>query len=341
LPGLKKWVKHRLNDALQQRGFEIVPSASLYEWQHERVDQPVFNASSPLPGDAASYLRPDNRRLLELEQRYRAFDPQVTTPAVWTNGYVRQEDVAYFRGDNAWVWQVRGTNAHISPYALSYYYLKSIDRLGLLDTLDEDTSFGNFTFRIAGRDLSREMLDSVAEMYFLDRHLGIASRPGVRILDIGAGYGRLAHRMITALPNVESYLCTDGVAVSTFVCEYYLRFRGATRARAVPLDEIDKALRDKPVDIAINIHSFSECRPEAIDWWARLLATHRVKHLMIIPNRTVGDGELLLTNAKYDFLPILEHHGYRSVLKDPKFLDPVVQQYGPFPSWHHLLELQS
>jgi hypothetical protein len=39
--------------------------------------------------------------------------------------------------------------------------------------------------------------------------------------------------------------------------------------------------------------------------------------------------------------PILESHGYRAVLKEPKFLDPIVQQYGPFSNWHHLLELRS
>jgi hypothetical protein len=337
---LNQWIKHRLNESLRRRGFEIVPSARLYDWQHESVDQPAFNATL-LPAGAADYLRPDNPKLLDLQKRYRAFDAQVTTSSVWTNRHVRQEYVTYFRGDNAWVWQVRGTNAHILAHALCLYYLKSIDRLGLLDKLGEDTNFGNFTFRIAGREVSRDLLDSVAEIYFLDRHLSIGSRPNLRILDIGAGYGRLAHRMLTAFPAIDSYLCTDVVAVSTFVCDYYLRFRGVEKACAVPLDVVDAALTEHQIDLAINIHSFSECRMEAIEWWVRLLAKHRVQYLMIVPNRTADGGERLLTNEGHDFLPILERYGYRTILKEPKYLDPVVQQYGPFPSWHHLLELRS
>jgi len=37
----------------------------------------------------------------------------------------------------------------------------------------------------------------------------------------------------------------------------------------------------------------------------------------------------------------LERYGYRTVLKEPKFIDPVVQEYGLQPSWYHLLELRT
>ena len=310
---------------------------TVFDWQRDFITKRRLNAT-PLPAESEAYLKPDNPKLLELERRYGAFDARVTTSSVWSGRHVRPEDVSHFRSDNPWVWQVRGRNGHILAYAVSYYYLRSIDRLGLLDTLGEDTLFGSYTFRIADREVSRDLLDSISELYFLDRHLGISSRPGLRILDIGAGFGRLAHRMTTALPGIESYICTDAVAVSTFVCDYYLRFRGAEKARAMPLDLIDNALAQQPVDLAINIHSFSECRPEAIDWWVSLLGKHRVKHLMIVPNETTTGGERLVTNEGHDFQPILERHGYRTVLKEPKFLDPVVQEYGIFPSWYHLLE---
>jgi len=215
-----------------------------------------------------------------------------------------------------------------------------MDRLGLLDRLIEDENFGNFAFSIAGRQISRDLLDSIAEIYFLDRHLGLSSRVGFRVLDVGAGYGRLAHRMTSALGGVERYYCTDAVAVSTFVSEYYLRFRGAEKAVVVPLDEIEAELRSQPVDLAINIHSFSQCRMEAIEWWIRLLSRHRVRNLMIIPNRSSSGGERLLTNDGQDFLPLLEQYGYRTIVKEPKYLDPVVQEFGLLPTWHHLLEFR-
>jgi hypothetical protein len=137
------------------------------------------------------------------------------------------------------------------------------------------------------------------------------------VLDIGAGYGRLAHRMVTALPGIAQYLCTDAVAVSTFVSDYYLRFRGVEKACVIPLDKIEGTLRDHPVDLAINVHSFSECQFPAIEWWARLLSKHRVKYLMVVPN-PAEDGRLL-TDYGRDFLPLLERYGYRDVLKEPKF----------------------
>jgi hypothetical protein len=122
------------------------------------------------------------------------------------------------------------------------------------------------------------------------------------------------------------------------VSDYYLRFRGMEKALAIPLDVIDNSLRDYPVDLAINIHSFSECQTRAIEWWIRLLRKHRVKNLMIAPN---GDGERLLTNDGKDFLPLLERYGYQTVMKEPQYIDPLVQQYGLLPTWYHLLELRT
>lgn len=55
---------------------------------------------------------------------------------------------SYLTADNPWVWQARGRNAHILAYALSFYYLRSIDRLGLLTKLDEDTMFGTTLSRL-------------------------------------------------------------------------------------------------------------------------------------------------------------------------------------------------
>jgi hypothetical protein len=264
----------RLNDVLRRYGAEIVRADVQYKEQRVRIDKRWWN-NGTLPDDAVSCLKADNPKLIDLQRRYEACDPDVTTPFVWAGRHLRPEDIVYFRGHNAWVLQVRrrGKGVDDFAYAITLYYLKSIDRLGLLDTLGEDESFGNFTFTIAGRQVSRDLLDSLAEIYFLDRHLEVSSREGFRVLDVGAGYGRLAHRMANALPGIESIFCTDAVAVSTFVSDYYLRFRGVEKARVIPLDEIDNALSEHPVDLAINIHSFSECRPQAIEWLTVSLKT--------------------------------------------------------------------
>jgi len=297
-------------------------------------------APAPLPEGAEAYLSESNPRLLELERRYAAFDKRVTTPLVWRQGYVTPNDLCYFRGDNAYIWQVRDGAAETN-YALTAYYVKSIDSLGLLGRLEEDGLFGAHAFAALGRKVSRDLLDSSLEIHFLEHHLGLSARHDLHVLDIGAGYGRLAHRMAHAFPELGSYLCVDAVAPSTFLCEYYLRFRGvADKARAIPLDELERALAGRRIDLAVNIHSFPECTGEAIGWWLDLLRRHEVPRLMLVPNRGKHGGEQLVTNTGVPMEPLLNARGYRLAAKAPKYADPVVQRYGVQPTWHYLFQAE-
>jgi hypothetical protein len=328
-------IREALNSQLQRFRHRVVDERILYEWQMtDALNRPGFRAST-LPEGAADYLVMSNPRLADLRARYGAFNSDVTTPLVWTDSHVTPEDMLYFRGDNAYVWQVRERGLNILAYALAAYYIQSIDELGLWKKLQEDDAFGIHTFTIANRLLSRDLLDSICEIHFLEKHLNISSRPQLSVMDIGAGYGRLAHRMVSALPNLARYLCTDAFPISTFVCEYYLRFRHIDdRAIAVPLDEIDQTLSAQTVDLAVNIHSFSECKASAIDWWLSLLEKHGVKYLMIVPNT----GDALRTHEGIDFSDIVEKHGYSLKVKEPKYRDPVVQQYALNPAYYFLFE---
>lgn len=295
-----------------------------------------------LPQGAEDYLRFDNPRLLNLEVRYAAMDSRVTTPDMWTRGHVNAYDLKYFRGDNAYVWQLRGGGTE-SSYALSAYYMEAMDRLGVFDRLKEDGSFGVHTFEVNGRIVSRDLLDSVAEIYFLERNLGISQRPAMRILDIGAGYGRLAWRMANAFDGMGTYLCADAVPVSSFICEYHLGFRGlGDTARMLPLDEVEATLSATPVDLAINIHSFSECTLAAINWWLELLCKLKVRYLMIVPNpQRQHGGSKLTTNLGEDFMPLIERCGFVLRVREPKYLDAAVQSNGVHPTFHYLFEARS
>jgi SAM-dependent methyltransferase len=168
----------------------------------------------------------------------------------------------------------------------------------------------------------------VLEISFLHRHLRVLERNDLRVLDIGAGYGRMAHRMLTANPGLRSYTCVDAVPESTFLSEFYLRYRGfADKAQVVPLDEVEQHFaKSAGYDLALNIHSFSECTYAAVEWWLMQIARLGVRHLMIIPN----DPEQFLATesdfSKRDFLPLIEKLGYRLVAKEPVFEDPAVQE---------------
>jgi hypothetical protein len=294
-------------------------------------------------------LRSDHPRLLDLKRRY-AGHPAGARSAWSEDNLARELVLPWFRRDNAYMWQSRdygywaddGTWIPAATqqvnYVLSAYYIRSVDRLGLLDKLSDDSAFGAIMVAIAdGWTVTRDLLDSVLEVNFLDRHLDLASRDGVELLDIGAGYGRLAYRLTQAFANISRVLCTDAIPESTFLSEFYLRSRGAeARTEVVALDEVALRLQTASVTVAMNVHSFPECPMETIAWWLELLATNSIPYLFIVTNTTIlhstePDGRML------DFEPLLRSHGYELLALEPKYrLSHRVQQHGIFPAQYHL-----
>mgnify|MGYP005856943487 CR=1 FL=1 len=296
-----------------------------------------------LDGDR-DYLRMSNPRLAELRRRYAVVCHPAVARSRWTEAYVEREvPLLNFRADSGFVWQERDANFEIN-YALTYYYLKSIDTLGLLSRLEEDGLFGLSPVDVGnGRRVSRDLLDSVSEILFLERQLALSSRQRVRVLDVGAGYGRFAHRLVTAHPQAE-VLCTDAVPESAFLCEYYLRRRGVEgRARVVPFDELRGVLDGGAIDLAVNICSFAEVPLVSIDGWIQLLAAARVRHFLIVPDARDHGGTALVSHEedgrRLDYTDRLHAHGYRLVAREPKYGDATVQRYGVSPTQYHLYEL--
>ncbi|GAB4332540.1 MAG: hypothetical protein Kow0089_00460 [Desulfobulbaceae bacterium] len=326
-----------LNRLLARLDLALVNRSVIYDWQ---VGEGTSPALANLPPGAEAYLRPDNPRLVELRERYRAFQAAASIPLVWTDEYVQSYSLQTFRGDNCYVWQTNDPNCDEIHYCLTAYYVQALDRLGLLEKNVEDGLFGAHTHAISGRVVSRDLLDSIIELTFLDTHLDLFSRPGITILDIGAGYGRLACRAACSLDNLQAYLCTDAVPESTFLSEYHTRFRQVDdRVQVVPLDEIEERLRKERIDLAVNIHSFSECSMDAVNWWLEQVAASRIPHLFIVPNAVDHGGQRLALNSGEDFSHLVERHGYRLRVREPKFTDPVVQRYGVSPTWYYLFEL--
>jgi hypothetical protein len=335
---LMRGVDRLLSKRLKVR---LIREADLYPWQIDRVPPRAFIPATA-PAEAAEYLRSDNPRLRELQDAYRRADERVTRPAEWTEGKFTDEDLIYFRGQNPFVNQADSLNYSPMGYGLSYYALKCSSAGDLLQQLDEDGMFGAFTFEIDHRQISRDLLDSAREIDFIRSHVGLDA-PETSILDIGAGYGRLVYRLkqVTG-PNVTAF-ATDAYAPSTFLCEFYLRSRGVPNAAVVPLNEVDEFLASHRISLATNIHSFSECTMDAIEWWVSRLARHGVRHLMIIPN--MRGPEALAgacnTNAGENMEPLLGRYGYRLSVREPRYADPVVQRYGIDGAWISLFELRA
>jgi len=334
-----------VNSVLRGVGLQVVSRAGYEELRAFR-DREAESAGRDvhLPEGAEDDLRQDNPRLIELRDRYRADSTPASAHSVWSSGHIATEiDLRSFRSDNAFVWQRRHgfSDAHL---LLATYCLREIDRLGLVDALTEDDLFGaDVTELGGGRLVSRDLLDSVGEIYFLLDTVGEAGLAGAKVLDIGAGYGRLAHRLDAAVPELGAVYCVDAIPESTFLSEYYLRFRDVAKATVVPLDEIEALLATERIDLALNVHSFSECTADAVEWWVDLLARHGVPRLMIVPNPGRDRQAKLLTveadGSHRDFQRIIESAGYRLVERRPKYSNPAVQEHGAFPTFHHLFAL--
>ena len=290
----------------------------------------LHDDSVPLPPGTAEALRPDHPALAELEARYAALDHPALAASRWSAEHVEAFlDLAHFRGETLITWHYRELPRITRlKYFVWARHVAERDPRGLLGTLGEDGAFGCWTFTYPGWGrVSRDLLESVTELAFLDRRLGLCERERFSVIDVGAGYGRLAHRMVAAHPGrLTDYVCTDAVAASSFVCDHYLRHRGvAPPARVVPLDAVEE-LAPGAFDLAVNVHSFSECTQEAIAWWLGQLARFEVEHLLLLPNEPEGLLSLEPDGSRRPCGALLERAGFELVHREPVIDDPAVAE---------------
>jgi hypothetical protein len=311
------WVKRQVKIAAARSGYLVTKMDD----EARRYALVSHNDTVPLPAGAEETLRTDNPKLVELQRAYDSLDVAATAHTQWRQSFLKRNlSLAWFRGDNAYVWQFR----HLRSAAAARMYLALLDvetrdRLGLLKRLEEDGKFGAWTFTYGNRPpISRDLLDSVNEINYLDAQVGLGNIESLKVLDIGAGYGRLAHRISAGLPNLAAYDCIDGVATSTFLCDYYLTYREVPdTVRVVPLPEY-QSLADG-YDIAINVHSFSECSIKAISWWLDRIAERDIAWLLIVPNTPHRLLSTELDGTMKDFAPLVRAAGYVQVDERPVF----------------------
>ena len=335
---LRRW-RNKARRALLERGILVERLSDFDRWYLTAlVDDRV-----PLP-ESARRLRSDAPRLQDLRRTYRGADPAVRVHSQWTDDELdRWLDLEYFRGDNHFVWHYReGRRVSELKYLVYLQDLLHRDEHGLLDVLTEDGAFGCWTYDYEGLPrCSRDLLDSVNELLYLHDRLGVLDGAVPRVLDVGAGYGRMAHRYVEAVESTEDYCCVDAIAESTFLCEYYLEHRGiAPPARVVSLVEVPD-LEPGSFDLAINIHSWSECTLAAIEWWIGQLRRLEVPRIFLVPNEPKGFLSREPDGSRLDFLPVLDAGGYRLVHEEPAFTSPAVRHAMAVHDRHCLFERQA
>jgi hypothetical protein len=267
--------------------------------------------------DVATPIADYEANVSRLRRLYSGHPASATS--MWSREYVATGiDPTNFRADNVYLWQQSygpGANIGNDEYERSYRWLA--DNEGdLLARCTEDGAFGAHCVPIDGRPVSRDLLDSVAELGFLRSEFGDLS--SLSFLDIGAGYGRLGHRMSEVAPEA-GYICSDGIPESTALSSFYLAHRGLGADKVVPLNDIASRLSSTRIDVAINIHSFPECPGSAVEWWLGLLADHDIRYLFLVPNDVSAfrstDG------ARLDLVPLLNRFGYRLETMRLKYRD--------------------
>jgi len=324
----------KLNSPLNRLGMRLL---SLHEYNSmlATYEGPTINPPE-IPAEARRFLDWNNPTLKDLHQRYVGHP--ASSHSQWSEKALRQStDLQNFRGDNHYVYQTRWSPS-AETYALTAFYARDIDRLNLFGQLREDGLFGAYTQEFeGGYVVSRDLLDSINQTNVIARLLGCNREDRLDVLDVGAGYGRLAHRVTEGLPQ-SHVTCTDAVPLSTFISEFYLKFRGVKSAEVIALDQVEARLPNMRFDIATNFHSFSECTQQAIKWWLDLLARVDVRKLLIIPNRADAFLSTETNGDHIDFLPLILKSGWKQVYNEPIYAaSTVAQALALYPNFRFFL----
>ncbi|MEK7675035.1 MAG: putative sugar O-methyltransferase [Verrucomicrobiota bacterium] len=289
--------------------------------------------AAPLEPETNAYLKPANPVLLDLRSRYEQVqNPGHSCWSVWEP----RVNLRRFRAENNYLSQANFRHS-MNRYRLSAAYLEMIDDHGWLHSLEEDSKFGVKLWCVdRNLMLSRDLLDSILELHWLKECLGWNLCDSISVLDIGAGYGRFAHRFTHAFPNGR-ITCLDAIATSTFLCDFYLKYRRCERWKVVPFDRISE-LDPGDFMLATNIHSWSEMPLAWVRLWLDLLTDLHVPYLFVVPNfEDLRTKEI--DGSSGDYGHEIERHGYTCLVKNRKYRrSSLVDRFGVFPTDYYLFK---
>ena len=208
-----------------------------------------------------------------------------------------------------------------------YESLREIDHLNLLDKLnvsaeDEKSPVTSLTVSDLGH-----IYDINIATNFLD-----FENDGVRVLETGAGYGRLCEFFINLLPKVEKYVLVDVVPASLhYAYKYLIKAMGQEKVGAffcrnksprdyqvyitVPWDY--DLLESIPYNLALNIQSMQEMTQENVDFYFQLFNRLLLKNegWVYLCNRKdhVFKGKW---NIPQGWLKVIDHASPRSWIRE-------------------------
>ena len=182
--------------------------------------------------------------------------------------------------------------AYATYLALLWEYARRRDRYGLLQALDEPLIGRPVYIDYEGHRVSEDLCNSVLEFTAIREALP-AQAPLRKVIELGAGYGRLAWVFLSALPDVRCTIVDIPPALA--ISERYLstlfpdrrvfRFRRFD-SHAEVAEELASAqiafmtpnqlelLEPQRADLFVNVSSLHEMRPDQIAHYFGVIATH-------------------------------------------------------------------
>jgi putative sugar O-methyltransferase len=216
--------------------------------------------------------------------------------------WARRPDLAVFGAQLPRPSSNAGTSGRLNPPSAWIYktfvamfadLVRAQDRLHLLDRLEEPALGNPFMVRYRGRNISQDLCNSIHEIYSIFGSDGGALRSGdgLEILEIGAGYGRLAYAVLAASPGA-AYTIVD-VPPALYISQRYLtavlpdvpafRYREwsdfatvrqefeASRLRFL-LPHQAAQLPAASIDVAVSISSLHEMSRQQVEHYFAFLA---------------------------------------------------------------------
>lgn len=139
-------------------------------------------------------------------------------------------------------------------------FVADSDKLGLLGKITEPEIGNPFVVNHRGHRISQDLCNSIHEFYNSTTACDL-SKPDFRIAELGAGYGRLGHVYLSAVPNA-SY-CIIDIPPALYVAQRYLT----------------EVFPDQTVFKFREFASFEEVRSEFENSRLRFLSAHQIELL--------------------------------------------------------------
>ncbi len=167
---------------------------------------------------------------------------------------------------------------------LLWEYVKKIDRKHYLEQLEEPSEGNPLLVSLNGKNMSQDLANSLIEYYSMSEAVNFSSVK--KILEIGGGYGRNAHVILSLNPKARIFLVD--ILPAIYIAQRYLSsifpHRKVFKARnfssfANIQNEIEESsiifllphqlalIPDDYFDLSINISSFGEMKLEQIGWY--------------------------------------------------------------------------